>query len=155
MFVKDVMSPRPVTCKATDRLDAVAKLMVQRDCGAIPVLDGKTLSGIVTDRDITCRGVATGRTPADVAVSDVMTPGVFTIRENEPVEAAIDLMKTKQIRRVLVVDAKGLLVGIVAPSDLAPVFASTNVADFLLSVSYWNHGVHHDPTGHADLRPRG
>ena len=155
MLVKDVMSPRPVTCKPADRLDAVAKLMVQRDCGAIPVVDGKTLAGIVTDRDITCRGAATGKTPAAVPAGDVMTPEVFTIRENEPVEAAIELMKAKQIRRVLVVNAGGELIGIVSPSDLAPVFASTNVADFLLSVSYWNHGAHHDLTGHADVRPRG
>ena len=142
MLVKDVMSPRLVTCKPADRLDAVAKLMVQRDCGAIPVVDGKSLAGIVTDRDITCRGVATGRTPAAIPVSDVMTRAVVTIRDNESVDEAIDLMKTKQIRRVLVVDAKGQLVGIVAPSDLAPVFASTNVADFLLSVSYWKQPGH-------------
>jgi predicted transcriptional regulator len=95
--------------------------------------------GVITDRDTTCRVVAADKTPIAIRVSDVMTHAVHTIHDDEPVEAVIDLMKTSQVRRVPVVDREGKLVGIVAPSDLAPLFASTNVADFLLSVSYWNH----------------
>ena len=51
---------------------------------------------------------------------------------------AIDLMKSKQVRRLPVVNTDGQVVGIIAPSDLAPIFASMNVADFLLAVSYWS-----------------
>lgn len=139
MLVKEVMTSAPHSCKPTDRIDTVAKLMLDLDCGSIPVLEGRKPVGVITDRDITCRVVAAGKTPPAIPVSDVMTKNVYTIRDDEPVEAAINLMKTHQVRRIPVVDSEGKLVGIVAPSDLAPIFASTNVADFLLSVSYWNH----------------
>jgi predicted transcriptional regulator len=76
--------------------------------------------------------------PAAVAVRDVMTKTVHTIHQDEEVDAAIQLMEARQVRRLPVVDDAGHVVGIVAPSDLAPTFASTNVADFLLAVSYWS-----------------
>jgi len=100
MLVRDVMTTSPTCCMPDDTLDRVAALMLERDCGAIPVCDGSQLVGMITDRDITCRVVAAGKIP---------------------------------------VDAAGRVIGIVAPSDLAPTFASGNVADFLLAVSYWNH----------------
>ena len=136
MQVKDVMTASPVCCTPSERLDRVAKLMLDDDCGAIPICGASGLVGIITDRDITCRAVATGK-PADCPVTEVMTTPVFTIRDDDDVELAIDLMKEKQVRRLPVLDADGNVVGIVAPSDLAPIFASMNVGDFLLAVSYW------------------
>jgi CBS domain-containing protein len=138
MLVKDVMTTSPVCCKPSDRLDRVAKLMVEHDCGVIPVCDGMNVVGILTDRDITCRAVATGRTPVAVAAADVMTKIVFTIRDDANAQAAIDLMKEKQVRRLPVLNDEGNVAGIISPSDLAPIFASMNVADFLLAVSYWS-----------------
>jgi CBS domain-containing protein len=137
MQVKDVMSTSPICCSPDDRLDRVAELMVVHDCGAIPVCTATELVGIITDRDIACRAVATGKTPHTLPVSEVMTKTVYTVRQDEDVQAAIDTMEKQQVRRLPVVDDKGKVVGIVAPSDLAPIFASTNVADFLLAVSYW------------------
>jgi len=137
MQVKDLMTPAPVCCKPSDPLDRVAKLMLDHDCGAVPVCEGMKVVGMITDRDIACRAVAKGKTPAAVAVNDVMTRPVYVVRQDEDVEAAIDLMKAHQVRRLPVLNDEGLLVGVIAPSDLAPTFASTNVADFLLAVSYW------------------
>jgi len=110
--------------------------MQEHDCGIIPVCEGTKLVGVITDRDITCRAVAAGRIA--VPVSGVMSKPVFTVREDQDVEAAIELLEAKQVRRLPVVDDRGNVVGIIAPSDLAPIFASTNVADFLLAVSYWS-----------------
>ncbi len=138
MLVKDVMTTSPVCCEPSDRLDHVANLMLVHDCGAIPVCEATKLVGMITDRDITCRVVAAGKAPAAVPVSEVMTRTVHTIGQDENVEAAIDLMEAKMIRRLPVLNEEGEPVGIVAPSDLAPTFASSNVADFLLAVSYWN-----------------
>ena len=138
MFVKDVMTTSPFCCKPSDRIDTVAKLMVARDCGAIPVCEAGKLVGMITDRDITCRVVAAGKTPFAIPVSEIMTKRVYSIRQDEDVEAAIELMKSKLVRRLPVVDDQGIIVGIVAPSDLAPTMASHHVADFLLAVSYWN-----------------
>ena len=137
MLVKDVMTASPVFCRPTDSVDRVAKLMVEHDCGVIPICDLRKPIGIITDRDITCRVVAAGKAPGAVRVSDVMTKNVFAVKEDDDVQAAIDLMEKKQVRRLPVLNAAGNLVGIVAPSDLAPTFASTNVSDFLLAVSYW------------------
>jgi len=142
MLVRDVMTTSPTVCKPTDRLDRVAKLMLDHDCGVIPVCENMRVVGVITDRDIACRAVASGKTPAAVTVSEAMSKPVFTVREEENVQAAIDTMKDKQVRRLPVVNAEGVVVGIVAPSDLAPTFASMNVADFLLAVSYWTRPKH-------------
>jgi CBS domain-containing protein len=137
MLVKDVMTISPMCCKPSDTLDRVAKLMLEHDCGFIPVCKATKLVGVITDRDITCRAVAAGEIPIVVPVSEVMTKPVYTVRQDQDVQAAIELMEAKQIRRLPVLDDEDNVVGIIAPSDLAPIFASTNVADFLLAVSYW------------------
>ena len=138
MFVKDVMTAAPICCEPTDSVERVAKVMREHDCGIIPICTAGKLTGVITDRDIVTRVFASGRRPAEVPVSEVMTKKVFTVRQDENVQAAIDRMEEKQVRRLPVVDEKEKVVGIVAPSDLAPIFASMNVADFLLAVSYWS-----------------
>jgi CBS domain-containing protein len=138
MFVKDVMTSAPICCAPRDTVDRVAKMMREHDCGAIPVREGTRLVGMITDRDITIRCVALGKTPVAIPVSEVMTKRIFTVEPDDDVETAVETMKTKLVRRLPVVDAKGNIVGIVAPSDLAPTMASHNVADFLLAISYWN-----------------
>jgi len=136
MLVRDVMTTAPICCEPDDSVAHAAKLMATHDCGVIPVCAGTKLVGVITDRDIACRAIAAGST--NLPVRDVMTAPVFTVRDDEDVQTAIDLMEAKQVRRLPVVDAEGSVTGIVAPSDLAPIFASTNVADFLLAVSYWS-----------------
>ena len=142
MLVKEVMTSSPICCKPGDSLARVAQMMAEHDCGAVPIVSSGKLVGIVTDRDIACRAIGAGKTPADVPVSDVMSHPVFTVGQDDDVQAAIDQMKEKQVRRLPVVDASGKIVGIVAPSDLAPTFASMDVADFLLAVSYWSRKPH-------------
>jgi len=142
MLVKEVMTSSPICCKPGDSLARVAQMMAEHDCGVVPVVSSGRLTGIVTDRDIACRAIAKGKTPADVAVSDVMSQPVITVGANEDVQVAIDRMKEKQVRRLPVLDDSGKLAGIVAPSDLAPTFASMDVADFLLAVSYWSRRPH-------------
>ena len=137
MLIKDVMTRHPAYCRPDDSLESVAKLMRERDCGVIPVCRGRTVVGVITDRDITCRAVAAGSIPSEVPASEIMTSPVYCVHEHDDVQAAVDLMEEQQVRRLPVLDEDDYLVGIVAPSDLAPMFASTNVADFLLAVSYW------------------
>ena len=137
MLINDVMTRSPAYCRTDDSVESVAKLMRERDCGVIPVCEGTKVVGVITDRDITCRAVAAGRVPSEVPVSEIMTSPVYCIHDRHDVQAAVDLMEEKQVRRLPVLDEEDNLVGIVAPSDLAPMFASTNVADFLLAVSYW------------------
>ena len=137
MLILDVMTPYPTCCRPDDNVGRVARLMLEHDCGIIPVCTERKVVGVITDRDITCRVVALDRTPREIPVREVMTSPVFCVHENENIQAAVDLMEAKQVRRLPVLDADDDIVGIIAPSDLAPMFASTNVADFLLAVSYW------------------
>jgi CBS domain-containing protein len=138
MQVKDIMTTAPLCCSPDDAIEHVAALMREHDCGVIPVCAGGELAGIVTDRDVVCRAVAGGRLATTRPVREIMSAPVHTVHQDEDVQAAIDTMEAKQVRRLPVVDDRGVVVGIVAPSDLAPIFASMNVADFLLAVSYWS-----------------
>ena len=137
MLINDVMTRYPAYCRPDDSVESVAKLMLERDCGVIPVCEGRRVIGVITDRDITCRGVAAGTSAMDAPVREIMSSPVYCVHEHDDVQAAVDLMEEKQVRRLPVLDERDELVGIIAPSDLAPLFASTNVADFLLAVSYW------------------
>lgn len=137
MLINDVMTRYPAYCRPDDSVESVAKLMLERDCGVIPVCEGRKVAGVITDRDITCRGVAAGTSAMDAPVREIMSSPVYCVHEHDDVQAAVDLMEEKQVRRLPVLDERDELVGIIAPSDLAPLFASTNVADFLLAVSYW------------------
>ncbi|HEX2832520.1 MAG TPA: CBS domain-containing protein [Thermoanaerobaculia bacterium] len=131
------MTPSPICCRPDDNVEQVARLMAEHDCGAIPVcVDGKVI-GMITDRDVTCRVVAAGKPPARLAASEIMSRTIYTVAADAEIEVAIDGMKTHQVRRLPVVNADDQVVGIISPSDLAPTFASAEVADFLLAVSYW------------------
>ena len=135
MLIKDVMTASPTCCKPTDKLDSVAKLMLDHDCGEIPVCDGTKLVGVITDRDITCRAVAVGKTPMAVPASDVMTRDVHTIAQDDKLEDALELMEKKLVRRLPVVAANGRIVGIVSQADLVAKAPTLKVARAMKSVS--------------------
>jgi CBS domain-containing protein len=118
MYVTEIMTPAPVTCGPDDKLDYAAKLMLNHDCGEIPVVDGPKVIGVITDRDITIRAVASGKDPHDVEVRSLMTQPVYTTGEFDSIERATDLMDRKHIRRLPVVDRNGRLVGILSKTDL-------------------------------------
>ena len=135
MLIKNVMTKAPACCRPSDTLDMVAKLMLVYDCGEIPVCDGTKLVGVITDRDITCRAVATGKTPVDVAVSEVMTRNVYSIGENDKLDVALALMKEKLVHRLPVVDDYGKIVGILSENDLIARVPTLKVARLVKSVA--------------------
>jgi CBS domain-containing protein len=122
MNVRDVMTESPTCCMPETRLQEAAKMMVDCDCGCIPVVDGdasKMPLGMITDRDITCRVVAQGRNPLDLTVRDAMTSTVVSVTPDTPLEECLDLMEESQVRRIAVVDDDGKICGIVAQADVA------------------------------------
>jgi CBS domain-containing protein len=135
MLIKDVMTRTPVICRPSDTLDKVAKLMLDYDCGEIPVCDGTKLVGVITDRDITCRAVAMGKTPVDVPARDVMTHHVFTIGLNDDLDDALELMEHRLVRRLPVVDETSRIVGIVSQADLMAKVPTLKVARAMRVVS--------------------
>lgn len=122
MQVKEVMTANPACCAPDTPLPEVAKLMVDNDCGEIPVVENKESNipvGVVTDRDIVCRTVAKNKNPLELTAADCMSTAIVTVTPDTPVEECCRIMQEKQIRRVPVVDANGACCGIVALADLA------------------------------------
>jgi CBS domain-containing protein len=101
----DNMTPSPACCAPDTPLEAVAKLMVQHNCGEIPVVDAEgELIAVVTDRDIVCRVVATGKNPRDHTVQDCMSQPAITVHPDTALTDVLATMECHQIRRVPVVD---------------------------------------------------
>lgn len=122
MQVKDVMTRDVACCIEDTSLQQVAQMMIDNDCGAIPVvqnMDNLKPVGIVTDRDITVRAVAEGRNPLSLSAGDIMTKTVVVARPEESMKELLRTMENNQIRRVVVVDDQEKCVGIVAQADVA------------------------------------
>jgi CBS-domain-containing membrane protein len=117
--VADIMTRSIATVQRDETLQAAARRMGEMDVGALPVLDGKAIVGMVTDRDIAVRGVAQGMIPQESKVADVMTEDVRWCRADDSIDTLLDEMGGAQVRRVPVLDADNEIVGIVALADVA------------------------------------
>lgn len=118
----NVMTKNPIVALPKDTVVMVAQIMKEQDIGPVPVVKDKTsrkLIGIVTDRDLAMKVVATGHNPNEILVEDVMTRDVVTCREDDDVQTALDAMAKHQLRRIPVVDGDDSLVGIIAQADVA------------------------------------
>jgi CBS domain-containing protein len=122
MQVKDVMTADPACCVSETALQEVAQMMVDHDCGEIPVVENnqtKLPIGVITDRDIVCRTVAKGLNPLDLTVAECMSTPCVTVTPDISVEECSRILEENKIRRVPVVDAAGCCCGIVALADIA------------------------------------
>ena len=138
MEVKDVMTPDPACCTPDTSLQRVAEMMVENDCGEIPVVENETNKkpvGVVTDRDIVCRTVAKGLNPLTLTASDCMTTPCVTVTPDTSLDECCRVLEEKQIRRVPVVDASGACCGIVALADIAKHAKKRETAEVVREVS--------------------
>lgn len=136
MQVSEVMSRDVQTVESSMMLDEAAELMRELDVGAVPVVEGGRLLGILTDRDIVVRAIAVGDDPASTTVREAMTPELIVIYEDQSLEEASALMSTHKIRRLLVLDRDKSLAGIVSLGDLSKQAADQEmVSEVLKSVS--------------------
>jgi len=94
------------------------------DVGVLPVYDGEQLLGMLSDRDIVVRAVASGKDPRDMRVEDVYTRGIRSCRENEPLVHALERMGHLEIRRLVVLDEDSRPTGILSLGDAAPADAA-------------------------------
>ncbi|GAA0766563.1 CBS domain-containing protein [Brevundimonas olei] len=118
MKIRDVMSKDVQVARPEDTLQNVAGRMAAGDFGFIPVADGDRLIGALTDRDIVVRGVASGAGP-EARVLEVLSRDALVVRADDDLKVALDLMSSRQIRRLPVVDKDGRLVGVVSLGDLS------------------------------------
>jgi CBS domain-containing protein len=131
VMTRDVESTTPETT-----LQKTAARMRDLDVGSLPVVDevGKVI-GVITDRDIAIRAVAAGADPTTTNVEEAMTAEVVFCFQDQDVEDAAELMKSKQIRRLFILDKNDRLAGVVALGDLAVECDETMVGSTLEAVS--------------------
>jgi|SRR5581483_365539 len=123
MQVGEMCSRGVVYVSENAPLREVAVAMNERQVGAIVVVLSRGTSqpeavGIITDRDIVRAQLEHVADLSRVRVADVMTPAPFTLSTDEPLENAIELMRTRGVRRAPVLDAQKTLVGFVSTDDL-------------------------------------
>ena len=135
MTVAEIMTKDPACCSPDTSLQEVAKMMVDNDCGCIPIVEGGEPIGTITDRDIAVRTVAEGKNPLDLTAADAMTPNVVSVKSDCSLEECCKVMEDHQIRRVLVVDDSGACCGIIAQADVAASAAPRDVAEVVQEVS--------------------
>lgn len=119
MRVAEVMTTGVAVIGPDASLREAARKMDELNVGALPVLDGQRLVGVITDRDITVRATAAGEPPQTTRVDEIMTEDVRWCTPDEPIEAVVEAMGALQVRRMPVLDETGALVGIVSLGDLA------------------------------------
>ncbi len=115
--VRDVMNPDPVALGADQPVMEAARVMSERHIGSVVVMDQNKPCGIVTDRDITVRAVAKGADTKSLKLSDICSKSLATVRPDQSVEDAINLMKSKDVKRIVVM-SDSRLEGIVSLGDL-------------------------------------
>lgn len=119
MNVQDIMTAKPRCCMPEATLAEAARMMLEMDVGEIPVTDRELkVTGVITDRDIVVRCVATGGDPQNSTVQSCMTAPALTLESDASLEDCARLMAGQRIRRVPIVDADGAICGIVAQADL-------------------------------------
>ena len=116
--IAEIMTTDVEVVRPEETLRDAARAMADLDVGSLPVCDGRRMIGMVTDRDITIRGVAEGKGP-DAPIRDVMTDDVVWCIDTDSVDEVLQQMSDAQVRRIPVVDKDRQLVGIVALGDIA------------------------------------
>jgi CBS domain-containing protein len=118
--IKELMTVDVCCCHPGDTLERAAELMWQRDCGCVPVVDeGSRVVGMITDRDVCMAAYTRGVPLSQALVRDAMSREVYACSGDEPVGVAEKLMQTQQVRRVVVTDPGGKLVGLLSMADIA------------------------------------
>ncbi len=119
MLVKDVMNKNVVVAKSGATIKEASEVMSKYKIGSLVVLEGTEIAGIITERNV-LESVAKGMAPEDTKISDIMTRKVVTIKPDENIENAVNLMIENKIKKLPVVE-DGKLKGIVTASDIVVV----------------------------------
>ncbi len=139
MKARDIMTPDPEVVTPEQSISCAAQIMRDCDVGVVPVVnnDGRTLIGLITDRDIAVRHVADGHA-GDCTVGAHMTcDDIETVDADDDSEMVLDAMKRREVRRIPVTNANGRLLGVIAQADIAVTerIPREEVADVLKTVS--------------------
>ncbi len=135
MKVGEAMHRGVEWCDPDTPVVEIAKLFREKDVGAIPIGENDRLVGMVTDRDIVCRGIAEGRDLATLRARDVMTEGIKYCWEDDSVDDAVHLMEQHQLRRLPVINADKRMVGMLSLGDVSHAVPHELGGEFAAAVS--------------------
>ena len=117
--VADVMTRRVVYLPEVTTLDEAAQAMRDQAIGDVVVTRGPTMIGLVTDRDIVVRAIAANLPPKQTTLGDITSHELIMVEQSATVEEAVQAMRERAVRRLLVCDADRKVVGILSLSDVA------------------------------------
>ncbi len=138
MLVKELMSTKVEAITPTTTVSECAHKMDQLNVGVLPVRQNGALVGLITDRDICCRVVGTGKNPATTSAREIMTPSVACCFEDQDCEEAARMMSSKGLRRLTVIDREHATVGLLSVDDLAR-YSHDLAGEVLEAVAPWPH----------------
>jgi CBS domain-containing protein len=130
MKVQNVMVKGARFCKPDTNLATVAEIFWEQGCGALPVVEGARVIGVITDRDISIALGTRNAKAGETRVRDVTLPKVFFCRPEDDIHSALQTMRAQQVRRLPVVDHEGALTGILSLDDVV-LFAGDKPTDEL------------------------
>jgi CBS domain-containing protein len=133
--VADVMTQRPRAVTPQTPLNEVAEVMETDDVGAVPLVEGDRLVGIVTDRDIVVRAIAKGKDPRGMPASEVSSRELLTVSPDDDLSDALKLMAQYQVRRLAVTAKDDRLVGVVSQADVALQGKDKDTGQLLVGIS--------------------
>jgi CBS domain-containing protein len=140
MKVKDVMHKGVDWVGPDTTISELAKLMRDHDIGALPIGENDKLIGMVTDRDIICKGLADDKLDCRNATArDVMTPGIHCCGEDDDLAKAVRHMEQLKIRRLPVINKSRRMVGILSLGDVGQAASSELTTEVVKSVSAHHH----------------
>lgn len=119
MKVKDAMHAGVTWVEPDTRIGELARMMRDQDIGSIPIGENDRLVGMVTDRDIVCKGLANGKDVSALTARDVMTGPIVYCRDDEEIDDAARIMEEHEIRRLPVINENKRMVGILSMGDIA------------------------------------
>jgi CBS domain-containing protein len=143
------MTVEPRTCSPETNLAAAAALMLDGDCGILPVVADGTLVGVVTDRDLYIALATRDRRASEIAVREVVQTPVHTCGPDDEIEAALETMKLHRVRRLPVEGFGGTIMGIVSMNDIVLVAGPRKpVRDADVVSTLQTICAHHHPSPH-------
>ena len=135
MKVKQAMHAGAQWVEPGTSLTELARLMREHNIGAIPIGENDRLVGMVTDRDIVCRGLAAGLDLTQATARDVMSKGIFYCRDTQEVADAARMMEHRKVRRLPVIGEDKRLVGVLSVGDISRTSERTLCGEIVQAVA--------------------
>ncbi len=130
----DVMTPGPRTCSTYSTVLEAVLIFRDADCGAVPVLEEGKPIGLLTDRDVALALAEQGGDLTSLPVTELMTRGVVAVAPGDSIDTISEKFADKGVRRLLVIDAQGQLVGIIAWSDVTGFLSKQKIGEVVTEV---------------------